>query len=815
MLDVQNHAANIDSWELDDLSDWISQMERRRQDLLKAGASESTADDCIVSNLLVTLTSISKDCPHYDEWKFDANTWNSEHENNVSLTWLVLKSRMQKNITKLSRKEQRVDKSKERKKPQKTTTPAGMALTAAPEDFGAVVKALTAVVSKMSEIPVRTRFQKKQKDDASKTRSPIKKKPQQSSVTSSSNRPKQPASGSKELRRDAAGDVIECDLCLKVGLTDPEQINHICKYYPQLRENIEKLSVPTMQGASAPGSSSNCYVAPAGSTQGHARAAFERTPASAGAEFASNVFGQGAKSGMGFSAMRGNKTPESPPRSIPTSPIAPPGSESVSGNVHPTLFSSNVWKYTRILFMVIGVLATGYTAYTTASGVISTVSHISTTMSSLLAVPAVFCRKTDKPKLDSGQIKVALNAMKTDGIEVSPQNAHFLDSGCSFSIISNSSIISDLHAIEPVTIEGLTGTRIIAQGGTLRMSVPDFNSVEHVITIKDVLYDPLSSVNLISVKQMNNNGYGFILMPDEGASMIVTPKSSWPSGDPQYLPIVQQNNVFLLTTIDSEFPSDELKAYNATRFEHSTLEEILHRRFNHAPTERLTKLNGRVLGLPRYVWHTRCTHVKCALCAEANAIQQAFEDASDTKYTRDNDLWSWDMLDMGEQYCMIDGNRYATIFVSNYLRYVMLFLHADNSAPTVLNMMKHARAKAGYWPRFMRSDGAATYHSAEVSALFLEHGIEHQCSNPYEQNQNAAAETVVNMIGRGVRVLLLQSNLPPEFWGLCAHYIVTVYNCLPHSSIDFEIPYTRLTGHKPNVSWFRLFGCASVVFQGK
>eukprot|EP00961_Rhodomonas_salina_P032423 437211-Rhodomonas_salina.1 len=66
----------------------------------------------------------------------------------------------------------------------------------------------------------------------------------------------------------------------------------------------------------------------------------------------------------------------------------------------------------------------------------------------------------------------------------------------------------------------------------------------------------------------------------------------------------------------------------------------------------------------------------------------------------------------------------------------------------------------------MMSDAAKEYGSVEVDALFTKYNIEHRYSNVEQQFQNTAAETIVNMIGRGVRVLLLQSGMPPEFWGL-------------------------------------------------
>eukprot|EP00961_Rhodomonas_salina_P168309 2268785-Rhodomonas_salina.1 len=106
---------------------------------------------------------------------------------------------------------------------------------------------------------------------------------------------------------------------------------------------------------------------------------------------------------------------------------------------------------------------------------------------------------------------------------------------------------------------------------------------------------------------------------------------------------------------------------------------------------------------------------------------------------------------MGEEYLTLDGNRYATIFVSRATRFVLLFLHKDKTSDTVATMLNQARAKFGYssWPAFIRSDNAPEYYSPEVNAVILANNIERQWSNPHQQEQNAAAETIVNMIGRG------------------------------------------------------------------
>eukprot|EP00961_Rhodomonas_salina_P000116 1182-Rhodomonas_salina.1 len=113
----------------------------------------------------------------------------------------------------------------------------------------------------------------------------------------------------------------------------------------------------------------------------------------------------------------------------------------------------------------------------------------------------------------------------------------------------------------------------------------------------------------------------------------------------------------------------------------------------------------------------------------------------------------------------------------------------------------------------MCSDGAAEYYSPEVRALFTTNHINHEWSNTEQQHEDCAAETIVNMLGLAVRVQLLICSMAPEFWGLAMMNAVHIYNCLPHSVLDWQVPYFAQTGCMPDVSWFRAFGCAAVVFQ--
>ena len=162
---------------------------------------------------------------------------------------------------------------------------------------------------------------------------------------------------------------------------------------------------------------------------------------------------------------------------------------------------------------------------------------------------------------------------------------------------------------------------------------------------------------------------------------------------------------------------------------------------------------------------------------------------------------------------MIDNNRYCSFIIIKKSRFGMVFLHEDKLKETNQKILEHAFAYAQCRPSIIQSDGAGEYKALDPWLHSL--GIKHQSSDPGEQLQNGLAEKLGDGIGKGVRMLLLQSNLDIEFWGAAALYWVETRNHLPHLSIEDEIPIELHTGTVPNVGWFKLFGCRATVFRGK
>eukprot|EP00961_Rhodomonas_salina_P182800 2468080-Rhodomonas_salina.1 len=60
-------------------------------------------------------------------------------------------------------------------------------------------------------------------------------------------------------------------------------------------------------------------------------------------------------------------------------------------------------------------------------------------------------------------------------------------------------------------------------------------------------------------------------------------------------------------------------------------------------------------GLPRHLHFPKALRVPCALCDEAKAKRQPFPDASETVYENEDDLMTWDLIDVGEDWTSIGG----------------------------------------------------------------------------------------------------------------------------------------------------------------
>jgi hypothetical protein len=106
----------------------------------------------------------------------------------------------------------------------------------------------------------------------------------------------------------------------------------------------------------------------------------------------------------------------------------------------------------------------------------------------------------------------------------------------------------------------------------------------------------------------------------------------------------------------------------------------------------------------------------------------------------------------------------------------------------------------------IRSDNRSEFKNLQVEEFLEEEGIKHEFSIPYTPQQNGVVErknmTLINM----ARMMLGEFKTPERFWSKVVNTACHAINRLYMHRLLKKTSYELLTGNKPNVSYFHVFG---------
>ena len=164
-----------------------------------------------------------------------------------------------------------------------------------------------------------------------------------------------------------------------------------------------------------------------------------------------------------------------------------------------------------------------------------------------------------------------------------------------------------------------------------------------------------------------------------------------------------------------------------------------------------------------------------------------------------------------------EGYRYWQCFIDDASRFkVIAFLKRKSEALVAFKQFKaYAENRLEKQIQMTRDDKGGEFIGKEYHEFCASEGIRRQHTEPHEPHQNGVAERANEEIAAGATALLVQARLPPSFWKYAVETYIHTSNRTPTSALNGETPYHLWTGKKPNISYFRVFGCLAYVLIQK
>ncbi|KAI5022227.1 hypothetical protein ZWY2020_058957 [Hordeum vulgare] len=155
------------------------------------------------------------------------------------------------------------------------------------------------------------------------------------------------------------------------------------------------------------------------------------------------------------------------------------------------------------------------------------------------------------------------------------------------------------------------------------------------------------------------------------------------------------------------------------------------------------------------------------------------------------------------------GKKYGRVIVDDYSRYTWVFFlkSKDDTKITFIDFAKQAQQNFDKEILEIRRDNSFEFKKYTLEEFLSDEGSEHQYSAPYTPQQNDVAERKNHTLVEMARSMLDEYKSPHSSWDESVNIACHASNRLFLRKILEKTPYELLTGNKPNVKYFHVFGC--------
>jgi hypothetical protein len=147
----------------------------------------------------------------------------------------------------------------------------------------------------------------------------------------------------------------------------------------------------------------------------------------------------------------------------------------------------------------------------------------------------------------------------------------------------------------------------------------------------------------------------------------------------------------------------------------------------------------------------------------------------------------------------------------------VLFAGKSQTQETLKGFLRRAQNEFELRIKKIRSDNGTKFKNSQIEGFLEEEGIKHEFSSPYTPQQNGVVERKNRTLLDMARTMLDEYKTPDRYWAEAINTACYSINRLYLHRILKKTAYELLTGKKPNVSYFRVFGskCFILIKRGR
>jgi transposase InsO family protein len=378
-----------------------------------------------------------------------------------------------------------------------------------------------------------------------------------------------------------------------------------------------------------------------------------------------------------------------------------------------------------------------------------------------------------------------------------------VDSGASFHYSPYLPWFSHYREIPPVGVR-IGDSRIVQAVGKGHVTLQTLVDKRWInVTVRDVLFVPDLTHNLLSVPQITASG-GSVSF--NGNECVIT------RGATVLGQAIKNAHTNMYTFVTKPLHGDNAHANLAmSRYDRPSTADakVWHRRLGHLHYDAMRKLLSKSRGMNM----TGTMDGVCDGCALGKVHRAPMPDRGEFKATAPLQLVHSDVCGPMEVQSL-GGASYFVTFTDHYSRHIVVYAikKKDEAVSKFLQYKAWSENATGKKIKRFRSDGGGEYQSKAFDDLLAQHGIERQVSPAHTPEHNGLAERVNRTLVEAVRSTLHESRLPKALWAELLTASAYLRNRSPSHALEGETPHQRWRGEAPAIGHLRALGSLAYVY---